>query len=104
MRGCGIIVAAGAAILAAGCQVSPVRDAPPPAAPPPQAATCNASDASWAVGQHATERVAESARISASARTVRIMRPGEAHTMEYSPERLNLETEANNIVRELRCG
>jgi hypothetical protein len=72
--------------------------------PPPPPTQCQAEGATWAQGQHATERVAERARMAAGAETVRLLRPGEAHTMEFNANRLNLEVDEGNVIRDVRCG
>ncbi len=105
MRHTGHAALVGAAFLLAACQSGPgSAPPPPPAPPPPQATTCEASGATWAVGQHATDRVVERARMAAGARTARVLRPGEAVTMEFNAERLNLEVNEREIVQNVRCG
>ena len=38
------------------------------------------------------------------AKTVRILRPGMAVTMDYSPERLNIEVDAAERITRVSCG
>jgi hypothetical protein len=64
---------------------------------------CDAERAARYVGRPADE-VAEEARAAAGARTVRIVRPNQHVTMDFRPDRLNLETDAAAIVVKLRCG
>lgn len=96
----------GATLLLAACQTGSDggSTAPPPAPPPPQSTNCEASGATWAVGQHATDRVVERARLAAGAETARVVRPDEAVTMEFNAQRLNLEVDERGVVQDVRCG
>jgi hypothetical protein len=77
---------------------------PPEGAPPPPSGQCDADPAASVVGREATaELVAEARRLS-GARQVRVIRPGQMVTMEYSAERLNLHVDARNRVERLACG
>ncbi len=71
-------------------------------APPPT--VCQADGARWAIGEHATERLAARARMASGAETVRVVYPDEAHTMEFDQNRLNLEVDDGSVVQEVRCG
>ena len=44
------------------------------------------------------------ARVRAGAGVVRVLKPGEAATMELNGGRLNLDVDARNRVTEVRCG
>ena len=70
-----------------------------PPDPEPDANACGAAELQGLVGQHA--RVLDTMRFS---QPTRIIRPGEAVTMDYGPNRLNIEiNEANRIAR-VSCG
>jgi len=71
---------------------------------PPAAFSCNAAAAQSAVGKVANVQLMEDARRAANARMVRTLRPGEAVTLEFNAERLNLEVDAANVVQRVRCG
>jgi uncharacterized lipoprotein YajG len=90
------LAAFGAIFLVAGCA------SPPPAAAPSFA--CNAAAAQAAVGKLATGGLMEDARQAANARMVRTLRPGQAVTLEFNAERLNLEVDAANVVVRVSCG
>jgi len=77
---------------------------PPAVVVPPPVASCNANNASAAIGKVAVSVVVEQARMDAGARVVRVIRPGEAVTMEYMQDRLNIEVNANNVIITVRCG
>lgn len=97
----------GMVLVTTGCHETMRRDAAraDPVPPPPDMPTvCSAEGASWALGQHATDQVVERARMAAGATRARIMRPGEAHTMEFDAIRLNLEVDGADRVIDVRCG
>lgn len=69
-----------------------------------QPQSCDAAPAQFAVGQSYTDALAEQARGASGAKTVRKLMPGQAVTMEYRGDRLNIEVnEAGTVVRVL-CG
>jgi hypothetical protein len=51
-----------------------------------------------------TPDLAERARQAARARLVRKIEPGGAYTMDFSPDRLNVEVDRGGIVRGVECG
>ena len=68
------------------------------------AAQCDASKAQFVVGQNYTDALAAQAQAAAGAKTVRRLVPGQAVTMEFNGERLNLETDASSVIVTVRCG
>jgi hypothetical protein len=68
------------------------------------AAACDPQAAQFAVGYTYTEALAAEARNRSGASVVRVLRPGQATTMEYSEDRINLEVDAGNRVTRVRCG
>lgn len=84
------------ALLAAGCATTP-------AAEPPPAGACQASRAEFALGRaYAPELGAEMQR-AAGAKALRVIRPGEVVTLEWSGERLTVELDAGGFVRKVGC-
>ncbi|ROZ76708.1 I78 family peptidase inhibitor [Ramlibacter sp. WS9] len=78
-----------------------------PAAPrPPVIAPneCNDAAAQFAVGKIADAKLAEEARVRASALRVRMVRPGQMVTMEFDASRLTIEVDAGGKVASVRCG
>jgi hypothetical protein len=67
-------------------------------------AACTADRARFAVGEVYTPDLAERARQAARARLVRKMEPGGAYTMDFSPDRLNVEVDRGGVVRGVECG
>lgn len=88
-----------AAGLLAACALPAPRD--PPAGPP---GNCQAQPAQFAVGQVADAALVEQARSRSGASRVRVIRPGQAVTMEFDAARLNLEVDSANRVLRIRCG
>lgn len=83
---------------------APRPGAPAPEQPPQPDVRCDAAAATWAVGQPASPDLLERARVAAQAETARFLRPGEAITMEFIAERLNLELDTEDVVVSTRCG
>lgn len=96
-----IHLAALAAALAAGCQA---QTPPAPTAPPQAGRECNAQPAQFAVGQAYGEALADEVRRRSGASDLRVLRPGMAATMEFNPQRVNLDLDAGNRVTRVRCG
>lgn len=71
---------------------------------PESTAGCNAQAAQFAVGYAWTEALGEEARKRSGARTVRALRPGQAVTLEFNAERLNLDVDEGSRVTRVRCG
>lgn len=76
----------------------------PPQATPPVTGTCNAEAASGHVGQTVDEALAERLRIASGSRSKRVLGPGDAATMDYRMDRLNILVDASRRLVELRCG
>ena len=76
----------------------------PPQGPPMAAAQCNAEGARWALGREPVADVVERARIESGSATVRVIRPGEAVTMDFRGDRLNLNVNARNAIDAVKCG
>ena len=89
---------AGMALAMTGC----MDDRPTPLPGPPRA--CRAENAQRFVGVVFRPAVARRAQRAARARTVRVIRPGQPVTMDFRPDRLNVEIDERAIVRAVRCG
>ena len=83
----------------------PARTDLPAAAPPPPApgTQCDANPAQGLVGRPADNSVAKAQRLS-GAGTVRRYRTGDAVTMDFRADRLNVETDAAGTIVKLSCG
>lgn len=77
-----------------------VPEAAPPATDPmPVEDACGASGLQDLVGQSAKKL-----EVMRFAKTVRVIRPGMAVTMDYSAERLNIEINEAEVISRVSCG
>ena len=77
----------------------------PPADPsPPYTAQCDAELARWAIGQAATSDVVERIRVDTRSQVARVIRPGQAVTMDYSAARVNVHVNERNAITGVTCG
>jgi hypothetical protein len=67
-------------------------------------ARCRAAGAEAELGKTVDDETAENARMGAGAMRARIIRPGQAVTMDADPQRLNIEVDETGRIRRLRCG
>lgn len=91
-----------AAAFLAGCDMvdtAPAGDDMPDNLPPAAEDTCGAAGFANLIGQ--PREAAEAAPLPANAR---IVGPDDAVTMDFSPERLNVLLDTNNLVDRLTCG
>ena len=95
-----LAVAAAMALLGACTTMPPTDDTPPPGKAPGH---CNATTLGWTVGKVADQALVEKAHAESGAKIVRVLRPGQMVTMEYSDQRLNIRVDANNVVEGYSC-
>ena len=95
-------MAAGAALATMAC-----ASVPPDVEPPhggDGSGTCSVQGLGGLVGRQASEALgAEALRLS-GARALRWIRPGDAVTMDYRPDRLNVHLDAQGRVDRFECG
>ncbi len=72
--------------------------------PPDMVGPCSADVVQSYIGQEATEEAIEQARVDSGSATVRALKPGDAATMDFRPDRLDIALDENNIIQTLRCG
>lgn len=72
---------------------------PPVNEPAPMADACGANALQYLVGQSAKKL-----EVMRFAHSVRIIRPGMAVMMNYSPERLNIEINSAELISRVSCG
>lgn len=65
---------------------------------------CRAEPAQSLVGQPASATLGERGLQLSGARTLRWIRPGDAVTMDYRTDRLNISLDASNRVERISCG
>lgn len=89
-------------LLVAGCTTAVVQTPPPP--PAPLTGSCVAEDANRAIGQAASDANVERATLDAGAKAARVIRPGQAITEDFSPDRLNIHLDERERIVRLNCG
>lgn len=75
-----------------------------PPATPPSASACNAGAVQSFVGRAATDDVVNAARSTAGAKLLRVIKPGQAVTMDFRAERLNLYLDNAGAIERVSCG
>lgn len=99
---------AGVLLLAACASSPPAESAPATPAPPPPAADasgpCRASAAEFARGRAYTDALGAELQAKAGAKALRVIRPGQAVTMDFRDDRLNVELDAGGKVTKVSCG
>ena len=84
-------------LLLAACAAAPPRPAPSP--PAADQGTCGAAERQRLVGAPATALERE-----LILGQVRVIRPGDAVTMDFSPQRINFEIDAMGRIARIYCG
>ena len=87
-------------LLLAACASQPATQSPDDAAP----AACNADAAKTYVGQPASEANVEAVRKATGSKLVRSLKPGQAATMDYRIERVNVLQDAAGNIEQITCG
>jgi len=67
-------------------------------------AQCGAAKVQGYLGQKETEPLLAEIGKAANPGTMRVIRPGSAVTMDYRPDRLDIETDLDRRITRLRCG
>lgn len=76
----------------------------PPAAPPPLVDACVADQAAWAIGMGISDEIVERVRVDTRSRSVRVIRPGQAVTMDYRGDRVNIKLNERDAIVGISCG
>lgn len=77
--------------------------------PSPQSAAeisgdCNVDNLSGVLGQTASVALIEQVQQQANAKTLRVLAPGDAATMDYNAQRLNIDIDESEVIIRLTCG
>lgn len=101
-------------LLVACAQTPGTGDDVPSAPPPPQVDSaqpvdnereaCRLEDIQYAVGTPLDDTSSDALARQSGAEQVRVLRPGEAATLDHRPERLNIHLNDNDVIEELSCG
>ena len=65
---------------------------------------CNVDKLSGVLGQSASAALIEQVQRQANAKTLRVLAPGDAATMDYNPQRLNIDIDESEVIIRLTCG
>lgn len=71
---------------------------------PPQHMQCDAERARWAIGREATADVVEEVRAATQSQHVRVIHPGQAVTMDFRPDRVNIHVNERRAITSITCG
>lgn len=79
--------------------------APVPAVTEPtKEAACSVDGVKDVVGKPYSAGLAEHARATSGSKTVRVIRPGMAVTMDFRVDRLNIDLDEKDVVTRVHCG
>lgn len=65
---------------------------------------CNIDNVQGALGQSASAKRIEQTRRQAKAKTLRVLAPGDAATLDYDLQRLNIHIDESETIVRLSCG
>ena len=77
---------------------------PPAAAARPPTSGCNAEGARWAIGQGVNDDVVNRVLHDTGSRDARVLRPGQPATMDFRPDRVNVDVNDRGAITGVRCG
>jgi len=85
--------------------VAPAPETTPGTDTDKMAMQCNADAAQSFVGQQAGDDVVAQAQAAAGAKgAVRVIKPGQAVTMDFRADRLNVEVDEQGVIVRISCG
>lgn len=96
-----------AGLLLAGCAGLTPTPSREPAPPPPVVEArgeCGAAQVQDRVGREFSAALDASIRAESDAAAMRVIRPGEAVTLDYRPDRLNVRLDEGDVITEIDCG
>jgi hypothetical protein len=88
-------------------QAAASEAATPPAAEPAPAelaGSCDDTQAQWIIGKTPTEKDIEQAKSDSKSDAMRSLKPGDAATMDFNPNRLNIILDEKGAVASVNCG
>lgn len=65
---------------------------------------CGADKAKSSIGQSYTVEIGARLQDVSGAKSMRVIRPGQAVTMDYRPDRLNVELDETDRISRISCG
>ncbi|MGM0537149.1 MAG: I78 family peptidase inhibitor [Pseudomonadota bacterium] len=94
-------------LLLAGCTGTGTAPAPDRAPPPPRIEAedaCGAERVQEYLGRQYSEALEASIRTESEAAAMRVIRPGEAVTLDFRADRLNVRLDDEDRISEIDCG
>ena len=93
------------ALLATSTACTPMPPNAKPSRPfPPRLAQCQADPGQQYVGMAASDDVVSQVQSATGAKTVRVLKPGMAATMDFRDDRLNLQVDEHDVIVKVSCG
>lgn len=96
-----------AVLLLAGCAARSPAPEPDPAPPPPRveaSGECGAERVQDRIGRTFDDTLGEAIEAESGAASMRVVRPGEAVTLDYRADRLNVRLDDEDVIDEIVCG
>ncbi|MCA1768682.1 MAG: hypothetical protein LC652_01585 [Halomonas sp.] len=96
-----------AGLLLAGCAGLTSPPSHESAPPPPLVVSrgeCGAAQVQDRVGREYSAALGEAIHAESGAVAMRVIRPGEAVTLDYRPDRLNVRLDEGDVITEIGCG
>lgn len=93
-----------AAVEQSQAAASEAAAAPEEPAPAELAGSCDDTQAQWIIGKAPTEKDIEQARTDSKSDAVRSLKPGDAATMDFNPNRLNIILDDKGVATSANCG
>ncbi|MFC3551947.1 I78 family peptidase inhibitor [Lysobacter cavernae] len=85
--------------------LSACTSAPPVAGgPQPPSGVCNAEGARWAIGSGVNDDVVNRILRDTGSRDARVLRPGQAVTMDFRQDRVSIDVNDRGAITGIRCG
>ncbi|MDQ8036807.1 MAG: I78 family peptidase inhibitor [Pedobacter sp.] len=96
----------GSLVACSATAAAPKAATEPPAPEPAQqiAMGCLEANANWTIGKQVDDALIAKAKTDAEAHYVRVLKPGQAVTMEYNGARLNLHANTKGMIERVSCG
>lgn len=84
--------------LLAGCSSSPSDNTQA------SGGDCNVSHLQDMLGQQVTGKLVDTLKEKSNASALRVLAPGDAATMDFNPQRLNIDIDESEVIVRLSCG
>lgn len=65
---------------------------------------CSVEHLQGMLGQHASAKQIEQLQLKANAKYIRVLAPGDAATLDYNLQRLNIHIDESEVITRLTCG